>query len=122
MYPVHVYMYMYMHVLFGISFFHSWHLIIINALPVQTHWWCMLYIYVMTLLLLHTLYNGLSLMTQGLKARGNVESWLTNVEESMVVSLRKLTKAAIGDFEIRPRHEWATKHPSQVSGARTPLV
>ena len=33
----------------------------------------------------------------------------------MVVSLRKLTKAAIGDFEIRPRHEWATMHASQVS-------
>ena len=52
---------------------------------------------------------------QGLKARGNVESWLTNVEESMVISLRKLTKAAIGDFDARPRHEWATKHASQVT-------
>ena len=59
---------------------------------------------------------SLSLYTlQGLKARGNVESWLTNVEESMVISLRKLTKAAIGDFDARPRHEWATKHASQVS-------
>ena len=53
-------------------------------------------------------------LPQGLKARGNVENWLTNVEESMVVSLRKLTKAAIADFETRPRHEWATMHPSQV--------
>lgn len=32
----------------------------------------------------------------------------------MVVSLRKLTKASIADFETRPRHEWATLHASQV--------
>lgn len=53
-------------------------------------------------------------LQKGLKARGNVESWLTNVEESMMVSLRKLTKLAIADFDTRPRHEWATKHASQV--------
>ena len=52
---------------------------------------------------------------QGLKARGNVEQWLTLVEESMVTSLRKITKAAITDYETKPRHEWATCHPSQVS-------
>lgn len=52
---------------------------------------------------------------QQVKARGNVENWLGLVEESMVVSLRKLTKAAIGDFETKPRHEWATQHASQVS-------
>jgi dynein heavy chain len=48
------------------------------------------------------------------KARGNVEAWLGHVEESMMVSLRKLTKASIGDFESRPRHEWVTCHASQV--------
>ena len=53
-------------------------------------------------------------LIQGLKARGNVEQWLTLVEESMVSSLRKITKAAIVDFETKPRHEWATCHPSQV--------
>ena len=52
---------------------------------------------------------------QQVKARGNVENWLGLVEESMVVSLRRLTKAAIGDFETKPRHEWATQHASQVS-------
>lgn len=52
---------------------------------------------------------------QQVKARGNVENWLGLVEESMVVSLRKLTKSAIGDFESKLRHEWATQHPSQVS-------
>lgn len=51
---------------------------------------------------------------QGLKARGNVEQWLTLVEESMVTSLRKITKVAIADYETKPRHEWATCHPSQV--------
>lgn len=52
---------------------------------------------------------------QQVKARGNVENWLGLVEESMVVSLRRLTKSAIGDFESKLRHEWATQHPSQVS-------
>ena len=32
----------------------------------------------------------------------------------MMVSLRRLTKAAIADFESKPRHEWATQHASQV--------
>lgn len=54
------------------------------------------------------------LPSQLVKARGNVENWLGLVEDSMMVSLRKITKAAIGDFETKPRHEWATQHPSQV--------
>ena len=54
-------------------------------------------------------------LMQQVKARGNVENWLGLVEESMVVSLRRLTKSAIGDFETKLRHEWATQHPSQVS-------
>lgn len=56
----------------------------------------------------------LCLSSQLVKARGNVENWLGLVEESMMVSLKKLTKAAIVDFETKPRHEWATQHPSQV--------
>ncbi|XP_022090689.1 dynein heavy chain 6, axonemal-like isoform X2 [Acanthaster planci] len=51
---------------------------------------------------------------KGLKARGNVEDWLGKVEEAMVVSLRRLTKAALGDFEQRPLEEWVTRHASQV--------
>ena len=54
------------------------------------------------------------LCLQQVKARGNVESWLGLVEDSMVVSLRKLTKAALVDFEEKPRHIWATQHASQV--------
>ena len=49
-----------------------------------------------------------------MKARGNVENWLGLVEESMMVSLKKLTKLAITDFATKPRHEWATLHASQV--------
>ncbi len=54
---------------------------------------------------------------QQVKARGNVENWLGLVEESMAVSLRKLTKMSLADFETKPRHEWATQHPSQVNTA-----
>ena len=43
-----------------------------------------------------------------------MENWLGLVEDSMVVSLRKLTKAALADFEEKPRHVWATQHASQV--------
>lgn len=52
--------------------------------------------------------------SQGLKARGNVEDWLGKVEESMVNSLKKLTKAAIADYETKSREEWVTQHASQV--------
>jgi dynein heavy chain len=48
------------------------------------------------------------------KARGNVENWLGLVEESMMVSLKRLTKIALTDFDTKLRHEWATQHPSQV--------
>ncbi|KAK7497834.1 hypothetical protein BaRGS_00010968 [Batillaria attramentaria] len=51
---------------------------------------------------------------KGLKARGNVEDWLGKVEEAMFNNLRKLTKAAIADFERRAREEWVVSHASQV--------
>ncbi|XP_060043693.1 dynein axonemal heavy chain 6 [Erinaceus europaeus] len=52
---------------------------------------------------------------KGLKARGNVEEWLGKVEEAMFVSLRRLCKAAIADYQGKPRPEWVTAgHPSQV--------
>uniref|UniRef100_A0A8C3IXY3 Dynein axonemal heavy chain 6 n=1 Tax=Chrysemys picta bellii TaxID=8478 RepID=A0A8C3IXY3_CHRPI len=53
---------------------------------------------------------------KGLKARGNVEDWLSKVEEAMFSSLRRLTKAAIADYQTRVRMEWVVAgHPSQVS-------
>ncbi|XP_071942686.1 dynein axonemal heavy chain 6-like [Antedon mediterranea] len=51
---------------------------------------------------------------KGLKARGNVEDWLGKVEEAMVTSLRKITKASLADFSSRPHKEWLTLYPSQV--------
>ena len=56
----------------------------------------------------------LSLLLQGLKARGNVEEWLSKVEDSMFSNLRRLTKAAITDFERKEREEWVLCHVSQV--------
>lgn len=51
---------------------------------------------------------------KGLKARGNVESWLSKVEESMFVSLRRSMKAAISDINNRRREEFISLHPSQI--------
>uniref|UniRef100_A0A8C5NZ98 Dynein, axonemal, heavy chain 6 n=1 Tax=Jaculus jaculus TaxID=51337 RepID=A0A8C5NZ98_JACJA len=52
---------------------------------------------------------------KGLKARGNVEEWLGKVEEAMFTSLRRLCKAAIADYQGKPRAEWVIAgHPSQV--------
>ncbi|KAI5628238.1 dynein heavy chain 6, axonemal isoform X2 [Silurus asotus] len=52
---------------------------------------------------------------KGLKARGNVEDWLGKVEEAMFSSLRRLSKAAIADYQGKPRVEWVVAgHPSQV--------
>ncbi|KAK0138380.1 Dynein heavy chain 6, axonemal [Merluccius polli] len=54
-------------------------------------------------------------LTKGLKARGNVEDWLCKVEEAMFSSLRRLSKAAIADYQDRSREEWVVAgHPSQV--------
>uniref|UniRef100_A0A8C2GT92 Dynein, axonemal, heavy chain 6 n=1 Tax=Cyprinus carpio TaxID=7962 RepID=A0A8C2GT92_CYPCA len=48
-------------------------------------------------------------------ARGNVEDWLGKVEEAMFSSLRRLSKAAIADYQSKPRVEWVVAgHPSQV--------
>lgn len=52
---------------------------------------------------------------KGLKARGNVEDWLGKVEEAMFSSLRRLSKAAIADYQSKARVEWVVAgHPSQV--------
>ena len=51
---------------------------------------------------------------KGLKARGNVEDWLSKVEESMFVTLRKRMKAGIADLDARGRELFLWSHPSQV--------
>ncbi|XP_075463117.1 dynein axonemal heavy chain 6 isoform X2 [Ascaphus truei] len=55
------------------------------------------------------------ILSKGLKARGNVEDWLGKVEEAMFNSLRRLSKAAIADYQNKVRVEWVVAgHPSQV--------
>ncbi|OAJ44270.1 hypothetical protein BDEG_27524 [Batrachochytrium dendrobatidis JEL423] len=48
------------------------------------------------------------------KARGNVEAWLGNVEEAMVAVLRRLIKTSIADFEESRRSDWVREHAGQV--------
>ncbi|TPX75806.1 hypothetical protein CcCBS67573_g02914 [Chytriomyces confervae] len=49
-----------------------------------------------------------------IKARGNVESWLSSVEEAMVAVLRRLTKLALTDYENKRRTDWVREHAGQV--------
>lgn len=51
---------------------------------------------------------------KNLKARGNVEDWLTAVEKDMKSSLHKLMKVGLEDFFERPRIEWVRSHPGQI--------
>ena len=48
------------------------------------------------------------------QARGNVEAWLSQVEQSMAVCLRKLARAGHQTFPNQPRTQWVTQHPSQL--------
>ncbi|KAI9346257.1 dynein heavy chain and region D6 of dynein motor-domain-containing protein [Obelidium mucronatum] len=49
-----------------------------------------------------------------IKARGNVEAWLSSVEEGMVAVLKKLTKVALIDYESKKRTDWVREHAGQV--------
>ena len=51
---------------------------------------------------------------RNLKARGPVEEWLKNVEDSMKKSLRKAMKKGVIDYDERPRTKWVKTHPGQV--------
>lgn len=51
---------------------------------------------------------------KNLKARGNVEVWLSAVEQAMITSLRKGMKYGIGEYEKKPRVEWIMEHPTQI--------
>lgn len=51
---------------------------------------------------------------KNIKARGNVEAWLGNVEEGMVSVLRRLIKSALSDYEEAKRTEWVREHVGQV--------
>ncbi|KAH8057234.1 dynein light chain binding protein [Aureococcus anophagefferens] len=51
---------------------------------------------------------------KNLKARGNVEDWLSAVEARMKFSLHGFMKAGLLDYEGRVRDEWVLDHPGQV--------
>ncbi|XP_041832637.1 dynein heavy chain 6, axonemal-like [Melanotaenia boesemani] len=62
-------------------------------------------------------------LTKGLKAQGNVEDWLCKVEEAMYSSLKRLSKAAIADYQVKSREEWVVAgHPSQRLNTLAALV
>ena len=51
---------------------------------------------------------------KNLKARGNVEDWLTAVENHMRMSLQKLMKAGLLDYPTKERKDWVLDHPGQI--------
>ena len=51
---------------------------------------------------------------KNLKARGNVEEWLTAVERRMMDSLHGFLKAGLLDYDTKARDEWINHHPGQV--------
>lgn len=53
-------------------------------------------------------------MTCHVQARGNVETWLSQVEQSMAVCLRKLARAGHQTYPNQARTQWVTQQPSQL--------
>ena len=51
---------------------------------------------------------------RNLKARGNVEEWLTAVEQRMKQALHSCMKTGLLDYDTKPRDEWIFHHPGQV--------
>jgi hypothetical protein len=49
-----------------------------------------------------------------LQARGNVESWLTSVENAMRASVRALAKRGMKEYPVTPRTEWVLQNPAQL--------
>ncbi|KAJ1518310.1 Dynein heavy chain 6, axonemal [Coelomomyces lativittatus] len=47
------------------------------------------------------------------KARGNIESWLSAVEEAMFTTIRRLLKNALADFNPIQRPKWLLEHIGQ---------
>jgi dynein heavy chain len=51
---------------------------------------------------------------QGLKARGNVERWLAELEARMAAALRRAARAAVAAYAEVPRAQWVLQHPGQL--------
>jgi dynein heavy chain len=50
---------------------------------------------------------------RNLKARGNVEDWLTAVQHNMQTSLHKAMKACLSEYSAEARGTWVLQHPGQ---------
>ena len=48
------------------------------------------------------------------KATGNVEDWLKQVEKNMILAVRLCIKKAKDAFENSVREQWLVQHPHQV--------
>jgi dynein heavy chain len=59
---------------------------------------------------------------KNLKARGNVEDWLTAVEKNMKSSLHRLMKAGLLDYDTRERKEWIFQHAGQCVASVAQMV
>ena len=51
---------------------------------------------------------------RNLKAMGQVEEWMTSVENRMKVAIHKAMKAGLVNYAEIPRKEWVFEHPGQV--------
>ena len=51
---------------------------------------------------------------KNLKARGNVEDWMTLLEERMKTELTVCLKEGLLDYDTKVRSEWVNYHPGQV--------
>jgi dynein heavy chain len=51
---------------------------------------------------------------KNLKARNNVEIWLSAVESAMVSALRKIMKRAVIEYDKKRRQDWIMDYPSQI--------
>ncbi|KAG1670781.1 hypothetical protein FOA52_014009, partial [Chlamydomonas sp. UWO 241] len=48
------------------------------------------------------------------KARGNVEKWLTDVENAMIASLKRLARTGFSSYAEEPRDQWVLGQPAQL--------
>lgn len=51
---------------------------------------------------------------KAVKARGNVEAWLSQVEENMFSTVKKLVKTGLADYDDASRSSWLLDHSGQV--------
>mmetsp|Transcript_13252 Transcript_13252/g.2069 ORF Transcript_13252/g.2069 Transcript_13252/m.2069 type:complete len:88 (+) Transcript_13252:3913-4176(+) len=49
-----------------------------------------------------------------IKAKGNVEKWLFEVQQAMIDALIKAMKDGKDEYETKPRKDWVLIHPGQV--------